>query len=139
MQQNSTHFRAAPAVMVLLLCLPLFGCGDTTCRPLTGKWSNREGQDFYFQPNGKGLWLISFGSQVDTIKMEYRYDCQETPTKLDLTGFAAGPLEGKTLFGILEWTSDTSFRFDAEAGSDPEARPKTFGSEQTQKFFQEQE
>ncbi|TNE50726.1 MAG: hypothetical protein EP344_17195 [Bacteroidetes bacterium] len=139
MQQNSVHLLVAPAAMVVLLCLPLLGCGDSGCQSLSGKWSNREGQAFYFKPDGKALWLVRFGSQVDTIAMEYRYDCQKTPVELDLSGFNSGPLEGKTLFGILEWVSDTSFRFDAEAGPGPEVRPATFESEETQKFFQEKE
>lgn len=136
MQQKNTYVHAAGAVIALLAFLPLAGCGGgTSCRELTGQWSNREGQTFVFQPNGKGLWLIRFGSEIDTTRMEYRYDCQKQPAELDLSGFETGPLSGKTLFGILEWNSDTSFRFDAEAGPGPEVRPVTFESDQTQKFY----
>lgn len=115
----------------------LFFCCNTTtpCHELTGQWSNREGQFFLFQPNGKALWLIKFGSQFDTFPVEYRYDCGQQPLTLDLTGFQSGPLTGKTLYGILEWTSDSSFRFDAEPGATPEVRPATFNTEQTMKFY----
>ncbi len=137
MQQNSNRFGVAPAAIALLAFLPLFGCTDSSCRELSGHWSTREGQSFYFQKNGAALWLVRFGSQVDTINMTYRYNCQTNPAELDLQGFDSGPLVGKTLFGILEWNNDSSFRFDAEAGTSPKIRPRTFISDQTRKFFQE--
>lgn len=137
MQQNGTLSRAALTVGASLLFLSLFGCDDTPCRELGGRWSNREGQSFYFEPDGKALWLVRFGSKIDTFIMEYRYDCKKQPAHLDLSGFQSGPLSGKTLYGILEWNSDTSFRFDAETGIGPEARPGQFNTEQTQKFYRE--
>ena len=137
MQQNSTRFRAAPATLLFWALLPLLGCGGDTCQPIQGRWSNKEGQAFEFKENGKALWFVHFGSQVDTLTMQYRYNCKKQPPELDLSGFTSGPLTGKTLFGILEWNSDTTFRFDAEAGYGPESRPATFDSDQTQKFFME--
>jgi hypothetical protein len=137
MQQKSTRFQAAPVAIALLALLPFIGCTDPPCRELNGRWSTREGQSFYFQENGKGLWLIHFGSKTDTFAMDYRYDCKKQPIELDLNGFESGPLAGKTMFGILEWNSDTSFRFDAEVGKGPEVRPAAFESDQTQKFFME--
>ncbi len=114
------------------------GCQfGTDCRDLTGQWTNREGQFFHFQPNGKALWLIKFGSQFDTFPIRYHYDCKQKPAILDLSGFQSGPLTGKTLFGILEWTSDSSFRFDSESGTSPDVRPQTFNVEQTQRYFKE--
>jgi hypothetical protein len=107
------------------------------CYELAGRWTNREGQVLVFQPEGKALWLLQFGSEFDTFPIQYRYDCDQQPIMLDLTGFQTGPLMGKTLFGILEWASDTAFRFDAEAGSSPELRPKTFNMEQTVRYFRE--
>lgn len=117
----------------------LFFCCNTQqpCPELAGRWANREGQVFMFQPNGSAQWLVKFGSQYDTFPMEYRYDCGKKPAELDLTGFQSGPLTGKTLYGILEWTSDSSFRFDAEPGASPELRPATFNIEQTMKFYKE--
>ncbi len=117
----------------------LFCCDSTPpCRELAGQWTNREGQVFLFQPNGKAMWLIKFGSQFDTFPIEYRYDCKQQPVALDLTSFKSGPLTGKTLYGILEWTSDSSFRFDGEPGVTPEVRPTTFNIEQTMKFYKEE-
>ena len=136
-QQHSTHLRAAPAAIALLTLFAITGCTDPPCRPLSGLWSTREGQSFYFLENGKALWLTRFGSQIDTIAMRYSYNCTKEPIELDFSDFESGPLAGKTLFGILEWNSDTSFRFDAEAGPGPEVRPATFESDQTQKYFKE--
>lgn len=137
MQQNGAHVWAARLFPALLVLLFLHSCTDPACQDISGRWSNREGQTFVFQPDGKALWLVRFGSQVDSVQMEYRYNCKTQPAELDFTGFSSGPLTGKTLFGILEWNSDSSFRFDAEAGGSPEVRPATFDSDQTQKFFQE--
>ncbi|MBV6443614.1 MAG: hypothetical protein DYG98_00400 [Haliscomenobacteraceae bacterium CHB4] len=107
------------------------------CYDLPGRWTNREGQVLVFQPDGKALWLIQFGSQFDTFPIRYTYDCSRNPATLDLSGFQAGPLTGKTLFGILEWAGDTVFRFDAEPGASPEVRPKTFNVEQTMRYYRE--
>lgn len=137
MQQNGTLTSAALAVIASLPLLSLFSCNGTNCRELNGRWSNREGQSFYFEPNGKALWLVRFGSQIDTFAMEYQYDCKKQPAVLDLSGFQTGPLSGKTLYGILEWNSDSSFRFDSEAGIGPDVRPLTFETDQTQKFYRE--
>lgn len=69
----------------------LFCCDSTPpCRELAGQWTNREGQVFLFQPNGKAMWLIKFGSQFDTFPIEYRYDCKQQPVALDLTSFKSG-------------------------------------------------
>jgi len=136
-EQNSTFSSAALAAIALLALFSSTGCDMGDCRDLAGRWSTREGQTMLFKKNGKALWLTRFGSQVDTVPMEFRYDCKKKPVELDLWKFQTGPLVGKTLFGILEWNSDTSFRFNAEAGTDPAIRPKTFESDQTMKFFQE--
>lgn len=135
-KKNSRNPRAALAAIALLALFSSAGCGSP-CPELSGKWSTREGQSIFFKKSGNALWLTRFGSQVDTVPMAFRYDCAKQPVELDLFQFRTGPLVGKTLFGILEWTSDTTFRFNAEAGTDPSLRPKTFESDQTLKFFLE--
>lgn len=137
MQQTGAFISAALGVVTLMPIILMFNCSDPPCRDLQGRWTNREGQAFYFKGNGKALWLIRFGSQIDTFVMEYRYDCRKQPAELDLSGFQSGPLSGKTLYGILEWNTDSTFRFDAEAGTQPDARPKAFETDQTQKFYRE--
>ncbi len=114
----------------------LSACQNTqNCRDLIGIWSNREGQKLIFQKDNSALWLFQFGSRTDSFFITYKYDCKKQPAALDLSNFASGSLAGKTLFGILEWTNDSSFRFDAEPGNSPEIRPKSFNLEQVQTFI----
>lgn len=114
------------------------GCtAKPDCYALAGRWTTREGQVLVFQPEGKALWLIQFGSQFDTFPIRYHYNCDQKPATLDLSDFKAGPLTGKTLFGILEWAGDSVFRFDAEPGTSPEVRPRSFSVEQTGRYYRE--
>lgn len=133
MNQLFTHLTLLGGVASIFI----YCSSKPDCYELTGRWTNHEGQVLVFQPEGKALWLIKFGSEFDTFPIQYRYDCDPKPATLDLTGFQSGPLTGKTLFGILEWASDTAFRFDAEAGASPELRPQTFKVEQTVRYFRE--
>jgi hypothetical protein len=133
MNQLFTHL----ALFSGFAALFLFCTTENKCYELTGNWTNREGQTLAFEPDGKALWLIKFGSQFDTFRIAYRYDCKQKPPSLDLSGFQSGPLAGKTLFGIVEWSSDSVFRFDAEAGLSPEARPTKFNPEHTERYFRE--
>ncbi len=125
------------ALLTGLAFLFLFCKTEQNCRELTGRWTNREGQILSFEPGGKALWLVKFGSQFDSFPIQYRYDCsQKTPT-LDLLNFQSGPLMGKTLFGIVEWSSDSVFRFDSEPGTSSEVRPAKFNSEHSERYFRE--
>jgi hypothetical protein len=125
------------AIAVVILALWGSACGDKECRIPEGRWTNREGQVFVFQPNGKGLWLTRFGSVYDTVTMRYRIDCSTDPLQIDMDEFKGALYEGKQFYGILEWSSDTSFRMLYEIGSDPSDRPSTFEGDLTQKFFKE--
>ena len=108
---------------------------ESQCMVPEGHWTNREGQEMIFLTGNKALWLTEFGSQNDTDYFDYRLDCNTEVPVLDFNGFQSGPFTGKTLFGIFEWTSDTSFRLRYEAGTQPDARPKAFDNEQTMRFF----
>lgn len=123
------------AILALSALLFHIACHYTACHALEGPWSTREGQCIEFLADGQALWITRFGSQFDTVRMAFRYDCTKQPAELDLFGFSSGPLTDKTLFGILEWSSDTAFRFNAEPGTDPAVRPQTFESDQTMKFL----
>jgi hypothetical protein len=120
-----------------LALLFLFCKTENNCRELTGRWTNREGQIFDFEPNGKALWLVKFGSQFDSFPISYAYDCKQKTATLDLTDFKSGPMAGKTLFGIIEWSSDSVFRYDSEPGTSSEARPVTLDAEHAGRFFRE--
>ncbi|MCY7327276.1 MAG: hypothetical protein LH618_01865 [Saprospiraceae bacterium] len=121
--------------LFFLMSVLFTACVSTSnCRELTGRWTTYEGQDLVFEPNGNALWLTKFGSQYDTVRMRFQYDCAAKPITLDLSDFQNGPHTGKLLFGIFDWSSDSSFRFRYEVGSQPTVRPQDFDMEQTQKF-----
>ncbi|MBC7774189.1 MAG: hypothetical protein H7246_02020 [Phycisphaerae bacterium] len=133
MNQLFTHLALFSGFAILFL----FCKTENSCRELTGRWTNHEGQVFSFQPDGKALWLIKFGSQYDSFPFTYRYDCATKIPTLDLMNFKSGPLVGKTLFGIVEWSSDSVFRFDAEPGTSSDARPASFNAEHAERYFRE--
>lgn len=110
---------------------------ENNCREITGRWTNREGKVLSFEPDGKALWLVKFGSQFDTFAIRYHYDCGQKMTTLDLSDFQTGPLVGKTLFGIVEWSSDSVFRFDSEPGTSADVRPGVFDNEHVERYFRE--
>jgi hypothetical protein len=118
---------------IFMIC----ACQNNVCHDLVGRWGNQEGQSILFEAGGKAFWLIRFGSQIDTFPISYLYDCEKKPTHLNLSNFKNGPFTGKTLFGILDWKDQNSFRFNAEAGESFDIRPKNFESEQTQIFTRE--
>jgi len=133
MNQLFTHLALLSGFATLFLSCK----AEYACHELAGRWTNREGQILSFEPDGKALWLIKFGSQFDTFAINYRYDCKQKTATLDLMNFKSGPLAGKTLFGIVEWSSDSVFRFDAESGNSSEVRPSTFNAEHTERYFRE--
>ncbi len=126
--------------MVLLFALlGAAACGDRgECRLPAGRYSNREGQILIFLSKGQALWLTQFGSVYDTTTLRYRADCSAAPTQIDMDGFQGAMYEGRQLYGLLDWSSDSSFRFIYEIGDSPSVRPTTFESELTQQFYQEE-
>jgi hypothetical protein len=133
MQQDLSTGAAAIAALIGLFSLA--ACRSTpTCRDLAGTWSNGEGQQLVFEPSGRARWLTRFGSSYDTVSFAFELDCRKKPAALDMKNFQGGPYIGRTLYAILEWTSDTSFRLRYEPGDDDSARPEAFDPEQTQRF-----
>ncbi len=112
--------------LIAVLAMLLFAWGNCT-----GKVTC---QDILFLQGGKALWLTRFGSQYDTVPFEYELNCKTSPASIDLGHFYNGPYTGKTLFGILEWTTDTSFRMQYEPGTDAGVRPEKFNMESAVKF-----
>lgn len=136
MQQDFFKRMTVAATVVGLLFTTFTACtGGSDCRDVKGRWSNGEGQELVFMENNKGYWLTRFGSDVDTMELEYRLDCGKQPVTLDFTNFKNGPHVGHSLLGILEFSSDTSFRLHY----DIDARPEAFDTEQSQRFVREGE
>ncbi|MCS7037135.1 MAG: hypothetical protein RMJ33_12885 [Saprospiraceae bacterium] len=128
---------AARFLAAYALASALLSCGSTPCLSLEGTWEAEEGHLWAIRPDGQMLWITRFGSQFDTVRLTYHYDCSRTPAAIDLLDFDGGPWQGKTLYGILEPTSDTSFRFCAAAGADASVRPEYFDQTETVRFFRE--
>lgn len=113
----------------------LLSCQGNHCRDISGAWSNREGRELVFQNNGSVLWLTSFGQLIDTVKCVFVLNCQAKPATLDFSDFNGGPFQGKYLFGIIEWSADSLFRFCYEIGEEQGCRPQKFDPEQTIKYY----
>ena len=118
------------AVLILIACQ-----SGSSCRDIVGPWSDREGHDFVFTSDGKALWLNRFGQLVDTVSCVFVLNCKVKPATLDFTAFSNGPFKDKTLFGIIEWSADSLFRYCYEVGVEPGCRPKKFDQMQTMKFY----
>jgi len=102
---------------------------------LVGQWTGNDTSGaehlFEFKSDGTADWMVSAGGQqfqLENIHTAYNTDVM--PFTLDLTGFQDGPLNGKTLFGIVEFSGDYSMRFDADSGSgdDASVRPSAFSN-----------
>jgi uncharacterized protein (TIGR03067 family) len=124
-----------PFLVLFTVQIFIFCSRKVTCHELSGRWTTQEGHEFVFLQDGKALWLTRFGSQFDTVPFNYHLDCRPEPATIDLNDFQNGPYSGKTLLGIFEWTSDTSFRLRYESGTAEEMRPKEFDNDATMKFF----
>jgi hypothetical protein len=117
------------------LVLACWACGSSvTCHAPEGRWESEDGQVLVFLNQGQAFWIDQFGSQSDTVPFHFQMDCSAEIPALDLSDFAKGPYVGKTLFGIIQWQSDTSFRLRSEAGSSPDVRPIEFDDQSTHQF-----
>ena len=118
--------------------LILLSCTEPArCELPSGEWSNGEGQMLVFRENGELLWLTQFGSQYDTVVATASLDCSESPAHLNITDIETGALAGQNLLGIMEWTSDSAFRFQYETGTDEALRPQNFSDGISQRFVKE--
>ena len=130
---NNQGFKKYAAINLLLAYIVFAGfwsCKRTNTCKLNDRWSSKEGQDFIFIPDGKAYWLTKFGSQYDTLAFQYSLDCRKKPWAVDFKNFAAGPYAGKTLYGIIEWSSATTLRLRYEPGTLPDLRPTVSDPEQ---------
>ena len=125
-------------VIVLLLAMLLGGCSEAAHPSLEGTWvgEDAEGsrQVLIFRDDNTATWKIESAQFTGSFDIEYSFDASTTPYHLDLTGFGNGPLTGQTLYGIIAFDGDESFRLDVEPGAadgdGEDVRPTTF-SEQT--------
>ncbi len=128
-----------PLLTAVALAIGWLSCRTNVCPPFEGVWQTEEGHTWVFEGENRLLWITRFGSVTDTMHLAYRYDCSRIPATLDLIDFDSGPWQGKTLYGIVEQGSDTTFRFCAAAGTAPSARPEVFDPTETVRFFRKRE
>ncbi len=83
-----------------------------------GVWSGTDArggtQTWTFRDDGTATWR--FAGSGEAFEVRWRLDAATTPHCLDVTGFDRGPLQGKTLFGIAEFTPVGTLRWDCEPG-----------------------
>lgn len=123
---------------ILLIAITIFGL--LSCKSpnkiLLGSWDNKNGQILEFKENGEAFWIFYTESEKGTFAINYKFDPLALPKQLDLTDFKIGPLKGKTLYGIIEFQNENSFRFDCEPSASN--RPETFSPTQTQTYYRKQ-
>ena len=89
-----------------------------------------------FKLDGSARWTFDLPSGAETYDVQYELDMADPFPHLDFSGFASGPLAGKTLYGIADWDDDT-LRYDARPGDPAQGgdgvRPTAFTAE-TRRF-----
>lgn len=115
---------------VVLVCVAAKQQNDES---LLGSWDNKSGQVLTFIAEGQALWIFYSETKRDTFEIRYTTDFSIKPHQIDLTDFKTGPLTGKTLYGIIEFTDENTIRLDFEPSS--ENRPQEFDAKQTQTYF----
>lgn len=121
----------------LTLAVAVFSPMGESAPVLTGTWAGEDAhgyrQTFIFMEDGAAKWVLEKEDFREVFEIRYDADFSAVPMRLDLSGFDRGPLEGRTLYGIVEFPDKLSFRFDCEPGppdGGDEVRPDSF-TEQT--------
>jgi hypothetical protein len=127
--------RSSALVLVVLTLVLVAACGRTPT--LQGEWRATDSRfgphSLVFHRDGTAIWRQRSEDSSTTFALRYAVDESVEPPTLTLTGFDRGPLQGKVLYGILEFEGRYALRIDAEAGepgADPETvRPRDFSSD----------
>ena len=105
------------ATVVLTLALALAACSEGPS--IVGEWSNVHPQGgpntFTFREDGTATWAFE-AVEVGSMELPYTIDYEPFPHQIEITGFAAGPLAGMTMYGIVEFDGSEAFRVDLEPG-----------------------
>jgi len=115
---------------------------DKQSYDIIGTWSNESGTFTYvFMEDGEAKWLIQRPENVDTLTGKYRFVSDSLPMQLDFYDFETRMLNGKDVYGIVEFTNDSTLRYDNELAASPEEaldrRPTTFNEYQTATFYKQ--
>jgi len=120
----------------ILLSIFLAGC-STEHFELTGTWAgtgpDSVAQTFIFGDGGNVQWIFNETATEDTFNLIYTINYTTNPHNFSLAGFNRGYLEGKMLYGILEFDGENEIRIDmktAMLGTEgAEVRPVGFTSQ----------
>jgi hypothetical protein len=129
MKTLTTSLMAGLCALVLVLA----SC-KATAPSLYGTWDNGAGQHMIFQPDGQALWVINDPVARDTFRLRYNTNFSARPPQLDLLGFDRGPLNGRNLYGIVEFNSKKTMVVDFEPGPTETVRPTSFNPTQAQTY-----
>ena len=120
----------------LVALVPIvLACGEEP-QPLLGEWVSvaaETGQMTYiFEEDGQSRWVLELETGPDTFAVAYQVDYSRSPIHLDVGPWSAGPLAGRTLYGIVEMRGPDRFVVDFEPadpdGDGPE-RPSSFSNQ----------
>ena len=123
-------------VPVILAIIPtVLSCGEEPA-PLLGEWVSVAAETaqmtYIFDEDGQSRWVLELETGPETFPVAYRVDYSRNPIHLDVGPWSAGPLAGRTLYGIVEMQGPDRFVVDFEPG-DPEGdgttRPPRFSNQ----------
>ncbi|MDQ3110931.1 MAG: hypothetical protein M3R17_13645 [Bacteroidota bacterium] len=117
-------------IRLLIILAGLTACNKPQ-EKLIGRWDDKNGLILEFKKGNKAQGIFYTKTSRDTFEMNYKADLSITPHQLDLTDIKSGPLEGKTLYGIMEFNGATTLSFDCA----PSSRPTTFSPKETVTYF----
>ena len=110
----------------------MVGCSEQP-EVLVGEWistgSTGPTMTYVFGNDGQMEWILDIGAESDTFSVAYHVEYGETPIHLDVGPWSRGPLEGRTLLGIVDVLGPDRFRVDFEPalhGGDGMERPSEF-------------
>lgn len=122
----------APVLAAAACGLLVLGCGGAPDL-LPGEWVSVDAPGprmTWVLPEGDtAMFIVALEPGPDTSRLPWRSDPTRTPVHLDLGPWPDGPLEGRTLYGIVELHGPDRFRVDLEPGNAEgggDARPTAF-------------
>lgn len=136
MTARRTRGRTSVALAVATVWAACAGAPAATDAALVGVWDGPRATAFHFFPDGTAWWIFRSPAPPDTFRVTYAFHADETPRRLDLTGFDRGVLAGRTLYCIADLDGPDVLRMDCEpgpAGAGPAVRPRAF-SDQTHRY-----
>jgi hypothetical protein len=125
---------------LVVLSMLLVGCASPHARfgarggALLGEWVGQgpggNVMTYEFHDDSTMLWRLPADVALVPLELHYTYNPIPTPSHLDVWGFETGPLAGRALYGIVQFTGRNTFKLDFEPGpmGDDSGRITEFGN-----------